>query len=916
VFTVSLLAAALIVIMLHTMNFLGNTELQETMRPMAKTAALAVRGNLQMLSDRIFLIRENELFVSREPSIEEKVSFLYRAQAGMDFKWLGFFSLEGQLAAGTRGCPPNLDAHFVYRMQSSGNLVINDTLPGLEPEIVIGIPVLFGGGMFNYLVGSYRHDMLADILGSIDISPDSTAYIINDYGRFMAHQDMRRVILGESIFTDYLPGSDLDEILGMMLRGHIDSVQTGSGVGRVIFSFAPIQGTTWTMVIEAPWKDFFAPIQRAIMLSGFIILVLLGLFTLTANVLISKLITEPLKHITDNANSIDRGIFKSQLPENLIQRQDEIGQLARAFVSMHRSIEKVIGDIEQITKTAGEGKLDERVDVSSMGDNFVEGNFLKMVSGMNSALDVICSHLDAIPVALALFNDKRDILYRNCAMDDFLLMHDLETCEKGLLERIAGSGSFAPGYSLDSRAAAIFDPGVTNPPPFVGDIAILGHDGGSNFTMTLQRVETGNRTKNSVCVMLLLNDVTLLTRAKIDAELASHAKSEFLSRMSHEIRTPMNAVIGMTEIAKRTDDIEKVRSCLEQVESSSTHLLGVINDILDFSKMESGKFLLDNTEFSLAANLEFVVSMMLPKARQRNINIRLSAANICNDGLFADSLRLNQVLINLLSNAIKFSPDGSDIFLNVRELGSENGISTYIFEVVDKGIGISEFQASKLFMPFEQADGSTTRNYGGTGLGLIISKNLVEMMGGKITLDSEEGKGSTFTFTIRCESQPKMGEKIDDRAVPSDDGNYDFSGKRCLIVDDIEINREIIMELLSSTNLALEPATNGQEAVEKFAYRGQGYFDIIFMDMQMPVMDGCTATEEIRRIEKKWAANNNGGKSIPIVAMTANILQADIDRAAAAGMNAHLGKPIELETTLKTLYEQINGTGLYSTGKG
>jgi CheY-like chemotaxis protein len=333
--------------------------------------------------------------------------------------------------------------------------------------------------------------------------------------------------------------------------------------------------------------------------------------------------------------------------------------------------------------------------------------------------------------------------------------------------------------------------------------------------------------------------------------------------------------------------------------------LGIINDILDFSKMESGKLHIDITEFSLSANLDFIVSMMLPKARQRNINICLSAENIQNDGLLADSLRLNQVLINLLSNAIKFSPDGSEVLLNVRELGSDNGISTYSFEIIDHGIGISEYHASKLFTPFEQGDGSITRNYGGTGLGLVISKNLVEMMGGTITLSSFEGKGSIFTFTIRCESKPTFEKKTKAQAVSDGDSDYDFSGMRCLVVDDVDINRDIILELLSVTNITLETASNGKEAVDKFRNCGQGYFDIILMDMQMPIMDGCTATEAIRRIEKEWAANNDGAKGVSIIAMTANVMHEDIQKAVASGMNAHLGKPIELETTLKTMYEQL-----------
>ena len=915
---VALLAVALVLIMIGFMNFLSNAILNETMVPLARTATLSVRENLHDLADRISLIKDNVVFTNLHSDREELQIVLDEAAAGIEFIWLGFYSSEGRLVAGTIRSPVDIRNSSLYSMmRKTQNLVVDDIHVGSsnELEIVIGTPVNSRRSESYYLAGSYKYDVLNDVLVNINISSGSTAYIINKDGKYIAHRNTELVRFGGYIFSGYPPSQAVNDVLGKMSRGEIGSALLGSGSHLRFFSFSPVGGTNWSLVIEVPRSDYMTVIWQGIIISVLVTIVLLIVFTIIFNFSIQAFLVKPLKLLTDNARLLSRGIFELGSSKKLTQRTDEIGQLSDAFVSMAGSIEEVIREIGQITLAAGEGRLNQRSHLSSL-----EGNFGKIITGVNNTLDVICSHLDTIPVALALFNEKREMLYRNHAMSEFLLVHDIEHDDTKLLEHIAGSGSVIEEDALDPDAAAVFNPAVSHPAPFVTDIALLGDNGGDNYSLSIQRAEVNSRGKDSVCVILLLSDVTMLTRAKIDAEAASRAKSDFLSRMSHEIRTPMNAITGMTQIAKASSDIDKIKGCLEQVENSSNHLLGVINDILDFSKIESGKLALDIAEFSLSANLDFVVSMMHPKARQRNIVMRLNIDNIQNDGVSTDSLRLNQVLINLLSNAIKFSNEGGEIEINVKELGSEpisgwNGpdrtiqedtvpgknISAFRFEIVDHGIGISEYQAAKIFRPFEQADSGITRKYGGTGLGLIISKNLVEMMGGEISLHSKEGEGSTFAFTIRCAARKRTLTENSKKDETASTVSYDFSGRRCLVVDDVDINREIIIELLSDTGLLIETAENGKEAMEKFQNSDNGYFDLVLMDMQMPIMDGCTATMQIRKIEAERPSTGDLRKQIPIIAMTANVMAEDVRMALDSGMNAHLGKPIDFKAMLEML---------------
>ncbi|MDR3264513.1 MAG: response regulator, partial [Synergistaceae bacterium] len=382
------------------------------------------------------------------------------------------------------------------------------------------------------------------------------------------------------------------------------------------------------------------------------------------------------------------------------------------------------------------------------------------------------------------------------------------------------------------------------------------------------------------------------------AREASRAKSEFLARMSHEIRTPLNAVIGMARIAGKAESREKVGASIEEIVTASNHLLGILNDVLDMSKIESGKFLLADESFLLRSAMKEVANIITHRCDEKDILFTTDFENLPDCGVRGDRLRLKQVLINLLGNAVKFTPEGGKIaFLTgavpINASGEDETRLSVSFAVRDSGIGMTEEQASKLFVAFEQADSSIAARFGGTGLGLAISQNLVRQMGGEISVQSAPGEGSSFTFTLvmdRAECEP---EDADSAGIP------DLTGRRILLVEDLAINRVILAELLADTRVEIDEAEDGAEALEKFEDSPVNYYDLIFMDVQMPNVDGYEATRRIRILPRPDSA------TVPIIAMTANAYREDVEQARKAGMNAHLAKPIDVEAIMRLLVEKL-----------
>ena len=379
------------------------------------------------------------------------------------------------------------------------------------------------------------------------------------------------------------------------------------------------------------------------------------------------------------------------------------------------------------------------------------------------------------------------------------------------------------------------------------------------------------------------NNVNLV-RLNEEAMSASKAKSEFLANMSHEIRTPLNAIIGMSQIAKDSlDDRKKSKDSIDHVLGASKHLLELLNNVLDMSKIEAGKLSIASEPFSLKKIIDEVDDIFDQRCDEKSIKL-ITEFDKFPALVLGDALRLKQVIINLLGNAVKFTDPGGSIRFIINASKFRKNLILRV-SVRDTGIGMNKEQISRLFTAFEQADSTIAARYGGTGIGLALSQHLVGMMGGIISVESTPGEGSLFSFSIDLPINVDEETTHDEHLtkVP------ELSGKRILITDDIEINRIIMAEFLAGTNATVEEAEDGVRAVELFENNPEGYYDLIFMDVQMPNLNGYEATQKIRSSSRGDAA------ALPIVAMTANAYREDVEKALASGMNAHLAKPIDIE---------------------
>lgn len=392
------------------------------------------------------------------------------------------------------------------------------------------------------------------------------------------------------------------------------------------------------------------------------------------------------------------------------------------------------------------------------------------------------------------------------------------------------------------------------------------------------------------------------------ANNASFAKSDFLARMSHDIRTPMNAIVGMTAIAAaHLEDSTRVADCLKKITVSSKHLLRLINEVLDMSKIESGKVILQEEEFALPELIDEMLEIVRPQIKERNQELFVSIHEIEHEHVIGDSRHIQQVFMNVMSNAIKYTPPGGAIKLSVTEkTTNKQRVGCYEFIFEDTGIGMSREFMEHLFEPFVRAKDGRVEKIQGTGLGMAITKNIVQMMNGTIEVESELDKGSKFTITIFLKLQDKKNESLYEnlkgQVMPEEQKSgidsmmkSDFKGRRALLVEDNDLNAEIAEEILKVTGMEVEHAFDGREAVDMVAASAQGYYDIIFMDIQMPIMNGYDAARAIRALER------DDIKRVPILAMSANAFAEDVQASEACGMNEHIAKPLDIKQLEKAL---------------
>ena len=647
---------------------------------------------------------------------------------------------------------------------------------------------------------------------------------------------------------------------------------------RISHSATPVLDTDDNVVavicVDVNLESISNQLNYFMIYSVILTLLILALILFVMLFMLKTIIIRPVQILTDISKEIAKGNVGVEIPKQTLARKDEMGALGRSYETMRVALEKLIESNKSLFEDIIIGKLDTRGDSSQFN-----GLFAQLIDNTNNTLDIIALYFDSVPASFVILDPQYDIAFANSSFYTTFVGFSAKQLYQELLE-----DNNSDYKSLKAKLSATIRQ---------EEFACLRWFpiGGEQrcFSFICSSVAQADKKGGAIIVIL---DNTELVLAKDKALSANRAKSEFLSRISHELRTPLNAILSMAKLGLGDEMLSQSTSRFEKIVASSAHLSDIINDVLEMSRMESGKTEIRHAPMNVFELIGECVNMLLLKAQESNNKLVSHVEPGIPTRLVGDAFRVKQVVINLLSNAVKFTQDGT-ISVDVACLETNEQGCLLEFSVTDTGIGMSETFLGRIFTPFEQEDSFLSRRYAGSGLGLSISHNLVTLMGGDMNVQSELDKGSRFVFTVPFE----MASGEETHGEPSSDKPEEYVsivGKRLLLVDDIEINRMIVIEILANTGVEIEEAADGEEALAKFLNAPVGHYDCILMDIQMPKLDGYKTTVAIRQSPRE-------DRDTPIIAMTANALKEDIDLAMACGMNGHLAKPIDFELCVQTV---------------
>jgi PAS domain S-box-containing protein len=736
------------------------------------------------------------------------------------------------------GVEDNVNLDSTYKKVITAAKIIKSVDPESMTEKPLGLMIV-----------NYDTNVLYDHYN--DASREYSYMLIDDKERVIYHP-IKSMIGNLSLQRNFLT------MLSDNKGAFTDNVYVDESIkGKMLVIYEKFQRSDWTIVTFVPISNITDK-TRQIRISNLFALLICLVISVLMFFSVSRGITHPLNKITNLFKGIEDGSadMTFRLKEN---SNDEIGELSRWFNTFLDSLSQ--------KKLTEEALLKSREQYKLVVDSIKEVIFQTDSSGVWTFLNPAWTEITGYTIEESIGTNFLDYIHPE----------DQEKNKEYFMDLIQGKKDYCRH-----------------------SIRYIIKDGSFRWIEVFARLVL-NEEKIYIGTSGTLNDITerMLTsmemrKAKEEAVAANRAKSEFLANMSHEIRTPMNAIVGMSEFILDTKLSDEQQGYINVIRDSGNLLLNVINDILDFSKIEAGKLALESSRFNLTDTIDSIIKIVSPKAVEKQLILSSHVENGIPQ-LTGDANRLSQVLLNLLSNAVKFTDKG-EVTLTVKIKEKHYNNLVLSFDVVDTGIGIQDEDKEKLFNPFMQGDGSTTRRYGGTGLGLSISKKLVHLMNGDIDFNSKFGVGSKFWFTasfgIYDESNSHLvPEELNEKQFIDESVNIGACcsqrDRRVLLVEDNNTNVKIATLQLKKLGLEVSIASNGIQAVEEVI---KGHYMLIFMDCQMPVLDGFEATRRIRSFEKEK------GTHIPIIAMTANAMQGDRERCLQAGMDDYISKPVRFNS--------------------